>query len=105
MALAALGASRAAAGHGIRLQASDIVTRRGSVVVSISTELARVTQVAVLVHGTAYPLAAVLRPDGAEQPWQLTVELDRTRRITTLLQAEGAWYSVSREVKVAAQAW
>jgi predicted secreted protein len=104
-ALAALGAGTQSPGHGIRLEVPDIVTARGPVLVSVSAELSGVTQVAILVHGATFPLAALLRPDGATQPWTVTVDVDRLRTVTALVQADGAWYSVSREIKVAAKPW
>jgi hypothetical protein len=104
-ALAALGAGTAAPGHAIRLEVPDIVTARGPVLASISAELSGVTQVAILVHGATFPLAALLRPDGATQPWTVTIDVDRPRTVTALVQSEGTWYSVSRGVKVAAKPW
>jgi sulfur-oxidizing protein SoxY len=104
-ARAALGASTALPGPAIRLEAPVIATEVGPVTLSITPELAAISQVAVLVHRAAFPLAALLQPDGAGAPYEVTVHLARTDRVTVLVQAEGRWYSVSREIKVAAQPW
>jgi hypothetical protein len=92
-------------GDGIRLEVPDIATVLGPALVSISSELSGVTQVAILVHGATFPLAALLRPDGAAQPWRITIDVDRPRTVTALVLAESTWYSVSRSVKVAAKPW
>jgi predicted secreted protein len=104
-ALAALGAGNASLGTAIRLEAPPVATERGATIISISVELPGVSQVALLVDPAPFPLAALLRPDGAEQPWQVTIGVDRRTRVTAAVQAEGRWYSVSREIKVAAQRW
>jgi sulfur-oxidizing protein SoxY len=104
-ALAALGAGSALPSGAIALDAPAIATERGAISVAVSSSLPGVTQVAVLVDRASFPLAALLRPERAGQPWQVTVHLERSARITAAVQVEGRWYSVSREVKVAAQPW
>lgn len=104
-AQAALGASSALPGSAIRLEAPSIATATGSVIVGVSAELAGVSHLALLVHRAAFPLAALVRPDGAAGPYELTVHLERSDRVTALVQADGKWYSVSREIKVAARPW
>jgi sulfur-oxidizing protein SoxY len=104
-AQAALGASSALPGSAIRLEAPSIATATGSVTVGVSAELAGVSHLALLVHRAAFPLAALVRPDGAAGPYELTVHLERSDRVTALVQADGKWYSVSREIKVAARPW
>jgi predicted secreted protein len=75
------------------------------VTIGISAQLAGVSQLALLVHRAAFPLAALIRPDGAGGPYEVTVHLERSDRVTALVQAEGKWYTVSREIKLAAQPW
>jgi sulfur-oxidizing protein SoxY len=105
-AQAALGAGALLPGQSvIRLDVPDIATAVGAVAVRVTPELAGVTQVAVLVHRGTFPLAAVMRPDGARAPYEITVYLDRTNRVTALVEADGKWYTVSREIKLAAQSW
>ena len=102
---AGLGAPKPIPGNQVRLDVPDIATQPGAVAVRVDTTMSGVTQVAVLAHRALFPLAALLRPDGALGPYEVVVAIDRTSRVTALVQADGKWYSVSREVKVAAQSW
>ena len=104
-AQAALGASAALPGPAIRLEAPAIATATGSVTIGISAELAGVSQLALLVHRAAFPLAALIRPDGTGGPYEVTIHLERADRVTALVQADGKWYSASREIKMAAKPW
>ena len=104
-AQAALGASAALPGPSIRLEAPAIATATGSVTVGISAELAGVSQLAVLVHRASFPLAALIRPDGTRGPYEVTIHLERADRVTALVQADGKWYSASREIKMADKPW
>jgi sulfur-oxidizing protein SoxY len=104
-AQAALGAASAAPGDAVHLDTPPIVTSTGAVNVAVSAQLSGITQIAILVHRAAFPLAVLFRPDGVGGPYEATVHLSRTDRVTVLVQADGKWYSASREIKVAAQPW
>jgi sulfur-oxidizing protein SoxY len=94
---------------GLKTASSDLVTLKapaiaenGAVVpVSVSTELADVTNISILVNENPNPLAASFDMTPASIPEVSTrLKMGKTTMVTVLVAAGGKLYSVEQEVKV-----
>lgn len=99
--LKALGAAQAADSKDITIVASDIAENGAVVPVGITTKLANVEQIALLVEKNPamvaghYMLTAAAVPDVA-----MRVKMGQSSDVIALVKAGGQWYSARKEIKV-----
>jgi predicted secreted protein len=105
-ALAALGASAATESGRLLIDVPDIHDSKLAVPVRMRSELPNTDAMVLLVERSPRPVAAAfaMRPmQQAEIVFQLP--FSRTSPVRLLVRADGKWFSVTRTVRLAAEAW
>ena len=98
--LKALGAEPTASGE-IALSSPDIAENGAVVQVGVTSQLAKTTEIHLLVEKNPMPLVASYRiPEGTDAFLQMRSKMGQTTHVWALVKADGRWYSASKETKV-----
>jgi sulfur-oxidizing protein SoxY len=85
----------------VKLDAPEIAENGAVVPISVSTPIANVTSIAILVSENPYPLAALYKiPPGTSAMVSNRLKMAKTSRVVALVEADGKILSASKEVKV-----
>jgi sulfur-oxidizing protein SoxY len=85
----------------VRLDAPEIAENGAVVPIAVSTALADVTSIAILVSENPFPLAAAYTiPAGTSAVVANRLKMAKTSKVIALVEAGGKVYSASKEVKV-----
>ncbi len=102
-ALAALGVTPPETSAAILLMVPEIAENGAVVPVTVSSSLARVEQISILVDKNPNVLAAhFVLPEGTDGFITARVKMGQTATVIALVKADGKFYRVGREVKVTA---
>ena len=97
----ALGGSSAAISKDLVISAPDIAENGAVVPVSVSTTLAGVQQIAILVEKNPNALSANFTiPAGTEAYVSTRVKMAQTSNVFALAKVDGKWLVASKEIKV-----
>ncbi|AYH42454.1 thiosulfate oxidation carrier protein SoxY [Azoarcus sp. DN11] len=100
-ALQALGAAAAQDSGAIRIVAPDVAEDGRAVALTVSSDIPRTEQIAILIEENPFKVAANFRLSGAMTPTIHTrVKMARTTRVHALVKADGRIYAARREVTV-----
>lgn len=100
-AINALYGGAAEASANVVLNAPDIAENGAVVPVSVSTDLADVESMAILIEKNPSPLAAeFMVPGGTAADVSTRVRIGQTSNVTAVVMAGGKAYSATKEVKV-----
>lgn len=85
----------------VKLDAPEIAENGAVVPVSVTSTLADVTSISILVSENPFPLAASYRiPAGSSAAVANRLKMAKTSKVVALVEAGGKLYSASKEVKV-----
>lgn len=99
--LKALGASAPVDSKDVQLVGPDIAENGAVVTVGVSSTLANVTMMAILIEKNPNPLAASFTlPEGTEANVQTRVKMGQTSNVYALVKAGGKFYMSTKEIKV-----
>lgn len=85
----------------VKLDAPEIAENGAVVPISVSSALADVTSIAILVSENPFPLAAAYKfPAGTAGTVANRLKMAKTSKVVALVEAGGKLYSTSKEVKV-----
>jgi sulfur-oxidizing protein SoxY len=85
----------------VRLDAPEIAENGAVVPISVSSTLADVTSIAILVSENPFPLAAMYKiPAGTSAMVANRLKMAKTSKVVALVESGGKIYSASKEVKV-----
>ena len=102
-ALAALGVAAPENSSAIVLAVPEIAENGSVVPVTVSSSLAHVEQISILVDKNPSVLAAhFVFPEGTDGFVTARVKMGQTAMVTALVKADGKFYRASKEVKVTA---
>lgn len=97
----ALGVVAAVNGAAIQLTAPEIAENGAVVPITVSSSLARIEQIAILVDKNPSMLAAqFFLPEGTEGFVTTRIKMAQTSSVIVLVKANGKFYRASQEVKV-----
>lgn len=100
-AIKALGATAVNDSDAIVLMAPDIAENGAVVQVGASSKLPNTQSISILVEKNPNVLAAsFMFPEGTDPSFTTRVKMGQTSKVLALVQADGKYYVVSREVKV-----
>jgi sulfur-oxidizing protein SoxY len=100
-ALQALGAAGSGVSADILLDVPDLVENGAFVPVSVSTTLAKVQQIALLVEHNPNPLAALFTFAAGTEPQLATrIKMAQSAAVYALVQADGQWRQARKAVTV-----
>jgi predicted secreted protein len=105
-AIALLGAGEAAASGRLLVDVPDIHTSKLPVPVRLRSELPNTDAMVLLVERAPRPVAAAIAMRPMQQP-EVVFQLPfaRTSPVRLLVRSDGKWYSVTRTVRMAVDAW
>jgi predicted secreted protein len=105
-AIALLGAGEAAASGRLLVDVPDIHTAKLPVPVRLRSELPNTDAMVLLVERAPRPVAAAFAMRPMQQP-EVVFQLPfaRTSPVRLLVRSDGKWYSVTRTVRMAVDAW
>ena len=99
--LKALGGRSAAVSRDLLINAPDIAENGAVVPVSVSTSLANVQQIAILVEKNPNALSANFTiPPGTEAYVSTRVKMAQTSNVHALAKIDGKWLVATKEIKV-----
>jgi sulfur-oxidizing protein SoxY len=85
----------------VKLDAPEIAENGAVVPVAITSTLADVTSIAILISENPFPLAAAYKiPAGSSAAVANRLKMAKTSKVVALVEAGGKLYSASKEVKV-----
>ena len=85
----------------VRLDAPEIAENGAVVPISVSSTLADVTSIAILVPENPFPLSAAYKiPAGTSPMVGNRIKMAKTSKVVALVEAGGKLYSATKEVKV-----
>jgi sulfur-oxidizing protein SoxY len=100
-ALKALGVGTPADSKDVQVTGPDIAENGAVVPVGVTSTLANVSMVAVLVEKNPNALACTFTlPEGTEANVQTRVKMGQTSNIYALVKADGKFYMATKEIKV-----
>ena len=99
-ALAAIGASGAAASNDVQVKAPDIAENGAVVPVEIVTKLANVESIAILGEKNANPLIAIYNLTDFDGSLSTRMKMGQTANVRAVVKAGGKFYTAAKEVKV-----
>jgi predicted secreted protein len=105
-ALAALGATGATASGRLLLEVPDIHDTKQPVPVRMRSELPNTDAMVLLVERRVQPIAVAIAMRPMSNPDVVfQVPIDKSSPVRLLVRADGRWYSVTRTVRLATEAW
>jgi sulfur-oxidizing protein SoxY len=99
-ALAAIGASGAAASNDLQVKAPDIAENGAVVPVEVITTLPNVESIAILGEKNANPLIAVYTLTDFDGSLSTRMKMGQTANVRAVVKAGGKFYTAAKEVKV-----
>ena len=85
----------------VKLDAPEIAENGAVVPISVSSGLANITSIAILVPENPFPLAAYYKiPAGTSGTVSNRLKMAKTSKVIALVEADGKIYSANKEVKV-----
>lgn len=97
----AFGGTAPVKSDAINIGAPDIAENGAVVPVSVTSSLAKTTEIAILVEKNPSALSAnFLIPNGTEPFVASRVKMGQTSNIHALVKADGKWFVATKEVKV-----
>jgi sulfur-oxidizing protein SoxY len=99
-ALAAMGASGAAASNDVQVKAPDIAENGAVVPVEVVTKLADVESIAILGEKNANPLIAIYNLTDFDGSLSTRMKMGQTANVRAVVKAGGKFYTAAKEVKV-----
>jgi sulfur-oxidizing protein SoxY len=99
-ALAAIGASGAAASNDLQVKAPDIAENGAVVPVEVITTLPNVESIAILGEKNANPLIAVYALTDFDGSLSTRMKMGQTANVRAVVKAGGKFYTAAKEVKV-----
>ncbi|MCU0810395.1 MAG: thiosulfate oxidation carrier protein SoxY [Thiobacillaceae bacterium] len=99
-ALAAIGASAAAASNDVQVKAPDIAENGAVVPVEVVTALPNVESIAILGEKNANPLIAIYDLTDFDGSLSTRVKMGQTANVRAVVKAGGKFYTAAKEVKV-----
>jgi sulfur-oxidizing protein SoxY len=99
-ALAAIGASGAAASNDVQVKAPDIAENGAVVPVEVVTKLADVESIAILGEKNANPLIAIYNLTDFDGALSTRMKMGQTANVRAVVKAGGKFYTAAKEVKV-----
>jgi sulfur-oxidizing protein SoxY len=99
-ALAAIGASGAAASADIQVKAPDIAENGAVVPVEIVTKLPNVESIAILGEKNVNPLIATYKLTDFDGSLSTRMKMGQTANVRAVVKAGGKFYTAAKEVKV-----
>ena len=100
-ALKALGAESSKDNKDVQVNGPDIAENGAVVPVGVSSTLANVSMVAILVEKNPNALAAVFTlPEGTEANVQTRVKMGQTSNVYALVKSDGKFFMATKEIKV-----
>lgn len=99
--LKALGAASPTESKDVQVTGPDIAENGAVVPVGVTSSLANVSMVAILVEKNPNALAASFNlPEGTEANVQTRIKMGQTSNIYALVKADGKFYMATKEIKV-----
>lgn len=99
--LKALGAGSPVDSKDVQVTGPDIAENGAVVPVGVSTTLANVSMVAILIEKNPNALAASFTlPEGTEANVQTRVKMGQTSNVYALVKADGKFFMATKEIKV-----
>ena len=99
-ALAAIGASGAAASNDVQVKAPDIAENGAVVPVEVVTKLPNVESIAILGEKNANPLIAIYNLTDFDGALSTRMKMGQTANVRAVVKAGGKFYTAAKEVKV-----
>jgi len=99
-ALAAIGASGAAASNDVQVKAPDIAENGAVVPVEVVTALPNVESIAILGEKNANPLIAIYNLTDFDGSLSTRMKMGQTANVRAVVKAGGKFYTAAKEVKV-----
>lgn len=100
-----LNAGTPASSKSIQLKVPEIADEGADVPVFVASKIPNTQMIAIVVEKNTHPLAASFAfSNGVEPAFSTHVKVSKTSPIKVIVQANGQYYWVSREVKVATAA-
>jgi sulfur-oxidizing protein SoxY len=99
-ALAAIGASAAAASNDVQVKAPDIAENGAVVPVEVVTALPNVESIAILGEKNANPLIAIYNLTDFDGSLSTRMKMGQTANVRAVVKAGGKFYTAAKEVKV-----
>ena len=100
-AIKALYGKTAEASDKVKMDAPEIAENGAVVPISVSSTLADVTSISILVAENPFPLTALYKvPAGTSPLAGSRIKMAKTSKVTALVEAGGKIYSATKEVKV-----
>jgi sulfur-oxidizing protein SoxY len=99
-ALAAMGASGAAASNDVQVKAPDIAENGAVVPVEVVTKLPNVESIAILGEKNANPLIAIYNLTDFDGSLSTRMKMGQTANVRAVVKAGGKFYTAAKEVKV-----
>ncbi len=99
-ALAAIGASGAAASNDLQVKAPDIAENGAVVPVEVVTKLPNVESIAILGEKNANPLIAIYNLTDFDGSLSTRMKMGQTANVRAVVKAGGKFYTAAKEVKV-----
>ena len=100
-AFIALGVIAPGPGKRILLDVPEIVDEKANVVVKVKTTIPNSDWIAVLVDKNPYPLVGTYDLKDKEVSFEIKTKLAQTSNVVAIVRANGKYYRVDKEVKVA----
>ena len=95
------GTSEASDSDQVKLKAPDIAENGAVVPISVSTDLANVESISILVDGNPNPLASTFElTENSVADVSTRIKMGSTSNVIALVKADGKVYKASQEVKV-----
>ena len=99
-AMKAIGGT-AADSKDISINAPDIAENGAVVPITVSSTLANVQEIYILVEKNPFPLAAsFILADGTEPSVQTRIKMGQSSNVVAVVKADGKFYTASKETKV-----
>lgn len=96
-----LGSDQHSASDAIKLKAPDIAENGAVVPVTVSSTLANVEAISIVIPGNPAPLTSTyILPAGTEAFVSTRVKMGKTSNVIAVVKADGKLYSATKEVKV-----
>jgi len=98
---AAVGSDKTEASSHITVKAPDIAENGAVVPVTVSTDMAGASMIALIAEGNAIPLTSTFElGEGTEAFISTRIKMGKTSNVLAVVKADGKLYSAKKEVKV-----
>lgn len=101
-ALTALGVVTPGPGKKILLDVPEIIDEKGNLVIKVKTAIPESDWIAVLIDKNPYPLIGTYDLADKANSIEVKAKLTQTSNVVAIVRANGKYYRVDKEVKVAA---